>query len=112
MSHAIPTELSSTAILKLESMVTDLSHDYYFNSPEEIGCLIHWVGKFPNGYGFSLVKGDRIHFPQPLHDSWEIAVMKNGMLVYDTPVTNDVISYLSEDEAMSVINEIAQLPPA
>lgn len=43
---------------------------------------------------------------------FEIAVIRNRRLCYDTPITNDVIGYLTIDEALKVLDDIEQLPDA
>ena len=67
--------------------------------------------KFPNGYGASVVShpysygGDR--------GLWELAVLGlDGHLTYDTPITNDVLGYLSEDEVNEALAKIAALEAA
>jgi hypothetical protein len=34
----------------------------------------------------------------------------NGNLTYDTPITNDVIGYLTEDEVTDYLAQIQELP--
>ena len=41
----------------------------------------------------------------------ETAVMYDGNIVYDTPITNDVIGWQDEEEAVATALEIANLPP-
>lgn len=115
-----PTELSYAAILLLEELTVKLVHDaaLYKGSRLYSDCetdrFIHWVGKFPNGYGFSLIKGVHLHDPHEFDDLWEIAVLdKNGDIKYDTPITGEigVWSYLSEEEALSAVRAISKLPP-
>lgn len=67
--------------------------------------------RFDNGYGASVIRGPYTYGgPQGL---FELAVLdKNGGLTYVTPVTSDVIGYLTEDEVQSTLDQIAALPPA
>jgi len=64
---------------------------------------------FPNGYTASVVKGDHTYWCN--RGLYELAVMHNGELVYDTPVTNDVLGHLTEGDVTEHLNEIACLPP-
>jgi hypothetical protein len=59
--------------------------------------------KFSNGYTASVV-----YFPET--DEHEVAVLYNGKLVYDTPVTNDVVRCSSAHEAFEIVSEIMMLP--
>ena len=58
---------------------------------------------FSNGYTASVVRFSD-------HD-YEIAVMYNGKLVYDTPVTADVVRCVTRAQAESVVDQIMDLPP-
>ena len=40
---------------------------------------------------------------------WELAVLYNGDLCYTTPVTNDVIGHLSDDEVQKILAQIDTL---
>lgn len=64
---------------------------------------------FPNGYGVSVVRSDTSYGgPAGLY---ELAVLVEGRIVYDTPVTNDVLGHLSEGDVTERLNEVARLPP-
>jgi len=58
---------------------------------------------FSNGYTASVV-----YFPET--DEHEVAVLYKGKLVYDTPVTNDVVRCSSAHEAFEIVSEIMTLP--
>ena len=66
------------------------------------------VYKFPNGYGASVIRHKGSYgFAKGL---WELAVLdSSGTLCYDTPVSNDVIGYLSDEEVILKLNEIKGL---
>lgn len=66
--------------------------------------------KFDNGYGASLVKCPLSYGGED--GLWELAVLKNGELCYDTPITGDVIGYLNDPEADEILEKISRLPPA
>ena len=63
---------------------------------------------FDNGFGVSVVShsysyggGDGLY---------EVAVLdSNDELTYDTPVTNDVIGYLTEEEVSDVMKQVQEL---
>ena len=58
---------------------------------------------FSNGYTASVV-----YFPES--DEHEVAVLVGDRLVYDTPVTNDVIRCKTTREAFDIVGEIMLLP--
>jgi len=68
-----------------------------------------FIYKFDNGYGASLVWGPYAH------GELEMAVLTFGSdgswdLCYDTPITDDVLGYLSYDEVEPLLDQIAALP--
>lgn len=95
------------------------------------------IYKFPNGYGASVV---RFKMPSSLsfgllartcadnetygsytnnENEWELAVIEDikgeGLgvdykLTYDTPITDDVIGHLEEDDVEKILLKISQLP--
>lgn len=70
-----------------------------------------WRFQFTNGFGASVVR----HFDSYGNEQglWELAVLDaNGHLTYDTPVTDDVLGRLTEDDVRSTLTEIATLPQA
>ncbi len=64
--------------------------------------------EFPNGYTASVVRGDNTYGGNK--GLYELAVMYNGDIVYDTPITSDVLGYLTEGDVTERLNEIACLP--
>ena len=68
---------------------------------------IQKVYEFDNGYGASVIMGPQSYgFSKGL---WELAVLQNGSLCYDTPITNDVIGHLNEEEVNNYLNLIKEL---
>jgi hypothetical protein len=70
---------------------------------------IQKVYSFPNGYGASVIKhkgsyGGNIGL-------WEVAVLKEGELCYDTKITNDVIGHLNDPEVDRILTQIKELEP-
>jgi len=76
---------------------------------------IQKVYRFPNGYGASVV---RHSFSYGGEDGfWELAVVQftsedilDFQLTYATPITNDVLGWLDEDEVDERLTAIEQLP--
>ena len=69
-----------------------------------------WQIKFKNGYKGGIITGTfakgNVNFP------YEVAVIKNGHVCYDTPITHDVIGYLTADEVGEILEKIEALPKA
>lgn len=77
------------------------------SNPLNGGIQYHF--KADNGYGASIVKHEFSYGNS--QGLWELAVIgKNGNLCYDTPITNDVLGYLTEEEVNSTLVKIAELP--
>ena len=84
--------------------------------PHSVGEGLSSQRFFTNGFGVSVVrftingmKGSYTNNDQ----EWELAVLKGNKndweLTYDTPITEDVIGYLSEDEVTEIMKKIQQL---
>lgn len=67
-----------------------------------------YIVEFPNGYGASVVGGVPGLYGDGIH-SFEVAVLKHGQICYDTPITNDVIGYQTEDEVTAILRQIEAL---
>jgi hypothetical protein len=68
--------------------------------------------RFPNGYGASLIRGGYIAY-----GGLEIGVMRyhgegpyDCALTYSTPITDDVLGHLDEDDIEPILDQIAALP--
>ena len=62
---------------------------------------------FPNGYGASVI---RHVYSYGFEDGlWELGVLKDGDLCYDTEITEDVLGYLSDDEVNDYLEKIKSL---
>ena len=58
---------------------------------------------FSNGYGASVVEHD-------YSKGLEIAVLdSNNKITYDTPITDDVLGYLTDEEANTILERISKL---
>lgn len=69
----------------------------------------HQVSHFRNGYSASIVSSPNSYGgPQGL---FEIAVLHNEAIVYDTPITHDVLGFLTFAQVAETLEKIAALPP-
>lgn len=87
---------------------TDLEfqpHPYY----KEDG--IHAIHVFPNGYGVSVVRFPGSYGFQD--DLYEVAIIKGTKdkydLVYDTPITDDVLGHRDEQDITNILEEVQAL---
>lgn len=67
----------------------------------------HKVFKFDNGYEASVVSNAMTYGGK--NGLFEVAVMKDGKIVYDTPVTNDVVGWLDFAGVADILNQIKAL---
>lgn len=63
---------------------------------------------FDNGYTASIVRGFGTYGNES--GLYEMAVMHDGNLVYDTPVTDDVIGHVHSEQVPEICAQIAALP--
>lgn len=74
-----------------------------------LGTGNQWKFKFANGFGASVIN-DGYGRDAGLY---ELAVLDaSGRLTYDTPITDDVLGYLSPDEVGEALAKIEALPKA
>ena len=74
------------------------------------------VMKFENGYGVSVVCGSFYYcspredlYAASMYDTYEVAVLKDGSLCYDTPITDDVMGHLTTEEVSDVMKQVQSL---
>ena len=65
------------------------------------------VMEFENGYGVSVLLGSC--FYSNGIDTYEVGILHNGSLCYSTPITNDVIGRISEEEVSEIMIEVQKL---
>jgi hypothetical protein len=77
------------------------------------------IYRFPNGYGASVLTGGVEGMFYTRDGTSELAVIrftgdghKDFELTYDTPVADDVLGYLSDEEVAETLDKIAALPAA
>ena len=67
---------------------------------------------FPNRYGASIVC-HKYSYGGPYHESgdnlWELAVLKNGKIDSTTPITDDVLGYLTIEKLNEILKRIEEL---
>lgn len=66
-----------------------------------------WIFSFKNGYGASVITGGIAYCNEV--QPYELAVLKDDDLCYDTPITDDVIGYLTSNEVYELLDRIEQL---
>ena len=80
---------------------------------EQLNDAPYMVGKksrmhFYNGFGVSVVS--HTHSYGGRDGLYEVAVLdKDCVLTYETPVTSDVIGYLSEEDVTDVMKQVQEL---
>ena len=85
--------------------------DLKFN-PTQINSGIQSIVKFENNYGASVVKHEYSYGGK--QGLYELAVIKYDEsddldICYDTPITDDVLGYLTEDDVTDYLTQIEQL---
>jgi len=65
------------------------------------------VMNFENGYGVSVIFG--ACFYSNGRDTYELAVLLDGELCYNTPITDDVMGHLSKKEVTEAMKKVQQL---
>ena len=63
--------------------------------------------EFENGYGVSVIFGEAF-FSNGIN-TYELAVLKDGNLRYDTWITDDVMRYLTEGEVTAAMIKVQEL---
>lgn len=64
--------------------------------------------EFKNGYAVSVITGYGSYSDK--HRPYEVAVMKDGTICYDTYITKDVVGYRTEREVSMLMIQIQTLP--
>ncbi|MGM9946736.1 hypothetical protein [Floccifex sp.] len=86
----------------------DKFKNYLFSCNEKENSM-HYVFKFDNGYGASVIKNLCSYGNE--YDLYELAVIRFTSddlweLCYQTGITSDVIGYLNNDEILSLLEGI------
>jgi hypothetical protein len=67
------------------------------------------VVEFENGYAASIISHDYSYGGSS--GLFEVGVLHDGILVYDTPVTKDTIGWLDFAGVAAILKDIEELPP-
>jgi len=78
--------------------------------PMQFGIGVIARINFDNGYGASVVKS--MYSYGGNQDLYELAVIKDDAICYDTPITDDVLGYLTEDDVTKYLGKIQELKNA
>jgi len=62
---------------------------------------------FDNGYGVSVITGDKAY--TDVDCPYELAVLKDGNLCYSTPITDDVLGYLTKTKVTNIMKKVQSL---
>ena len=62
---------------------------------------------FDNGFGVSVITGKYAHSSGG--SPYELAVLHNGELTYDTPITDDVLGWLTEADVTRAMLDVQEL---
>ena len=74
------------------------------DTKEMVANSKHAVMEFENGYGVSVLFGD-IFYSNGI-DTYEVAIMKDNHVCFDTPLTDTVLPYKNEDEVTEIMRKI------
>jgi len=73
-----------------------------------MGIGVQCIVQYPNGYGASVVKGEHTYGGKD--GLYELAVFdKDGQITYNTPITDDVLGYLTESDVEKILIDIKNL---
>ena len=64
------------------------------------------IVEFKNGFGLSIVNGKHADCS---HDSYEVAILKNGSLCYDSGITEDVLGYQTKEDINNLLEQVSNL---
>ena len=78
----------------------------------EVGTGHHWIYRFPNGFGASVIFTPYSYGTYKM--LYELAVIRfssneDWHITYDTPITDDVLGYLSTREVCELLRTIENL---
>lgn len=99
--------LSRSAIEYIESMGGTVTSKHRYDDYE----IFRYRVSFPdNKYSVSIIKGYGTYGRS--HDQWEVGIICDGDLTYDTDLTadsHDVIGYLEEEDVLAIIRLLKRL---
>lgn len=114
------TKGQETLKKELERLYPDaVIKDNYFNSKYDVGyfygCIRNPIGlliTFPNQYGASIIRHSGSYGGRDGLIEMGVAIFSGELygLCYDTPITSDVLGYLTMDELFEHLEEVSKLP--
>lgn len=104
--------------MNLDLKYEGFEENLYMRRPSIWGSRegVQYIFKFENGYGASVIKHEGSY--GHAQDLWELAVIKfyvndycdrDWGLDYDTPITDDVIGGLTDEEICELLQRIKEL---
>jgi len=79
----------------------------FLKSTNKVHDGVQYEYTFPNGYGASVIKHSYSYGGKD--GKWELAVLKDDELYYDTSITNDVLGHLTTGEVNVILDKIRDL---
>ena len=76
---------------------------------DDLQFVLHHLGgtcsrwEFDNGYGISVVHGPLFYCDDT---TYEVAILKDNLITYDTPLTNDVLGYQTPEDINNILKEL------
>lgn len=83
------------------------NNSIYLKETKKVMGGVQKLYSFPNGYGASVIKHKGSYGGD--NGLWELAVLFNDELCYDTEITGDVIGHLNDPEVDNILRQIANL---
>ena len=84
-----------------EGDVTAILADFSFRPHKQRGFIA--TSEFENGFGMSVL-------PETDNVTYEVAILRNGMLDYRTGITEDVLRFQSVDNVHRIAMRVRNLP--
>lgn len=114
LKYAIIHDVSNSIILYNLKEGFTIMNNNYFNNKQYLtsartlpdGCALRFT--FPNGYAASVAR-DSVSYGGS-QGLWEVAVIHGKEFVYDTPITDDVLGWQTDDDVEQVLKRIRELP--
>ena len=80
--------------------------DLEFKEHEGSWFDTHAKVNFENGYGVSVINGESAYCDS---DTYELAVLYNDSLTYNTKITDNVIGYQTAEEVTELMKQVQEL---
>jgi hypothetical protein len=79
--------------------------DLKFSPPDYMGFSRAKL-ELPNGYGISVITGKYAYSDE---GAYEVGILYNGHLCYDTPLTDDVLGYQSPSDIDAILAQLEKM---